>query len=175
MTDEVTARSRVRTLIEETVGTGGEVQVPVVAAQITETLKADRQFVEAYAAESLPSMVYEEVRRYLAYSRGITTSIKEEFDAKVEEGERRFKARFSDWMEHTGDRHVHLMDMTKADLRTAISERTTRGNREFTLAALWGQLDKGLKKDQRVGDKFTPEQIDGLYQNIVASQEGATA
>ena len=70
---------------------------------------------------------------------------------------------FAKWLEHAGERHVLLLEMTKEDLQAAQAERLQRAGHETRLAMLWGQLAGKLKKGEKVRDRWSLAEIEQHY------------
>jgi hypothetical protein len=153
--ETVTARGRMRALVESMVEGRPEISLVEVANDARARLEADPQFVAAFLSEYLPSAVYDVVQRMVAEQR------QPKYRRKGEEVRR---SRFMDWYEHAGDRNVRVLDMTREDLRLAAEEREMRGATEYRIAALWRRIAGKLKSGQTVGDRYTAEEIESMYE-----------
>lgn len=175
-TTENSARSRIREIVRNRIEAEDEISLPELTDALVTLLRGDEQFMDEFVAEALRSEVYAQVSAAVAGSRRLVQV--GDFAMTSEAIEKRaqaFASRFLGWFEHSGARHVRLMDMTREDLLTSASERRKRGQREYSIAALWTQLASGLEGGQRVEERFTAAEIEALYERIERAEEGEVA
>jgi hypothetical protein len=153
--ETATARGRMRSIVEGLIEGRPELSLVEVANDARVQLEADPQFVAAFLSEYLPSAVYDVVQRLVAEQR------QPKYRRK---GESIRPSRFYEWYEHAGDRNIRVLDMTRDDLRLAAEEREQRGATELRLARFWRSLASKLKSGQTVGDRYTAEQIEAMYE-----------
>jgi hypothetical protein len=125
----------------------------------------DDQFLRAYAREMLRTSLYELVQQVVGSTRSLidfsgNVLSEEEFLRR----QKHFASRFLNWMEHTGEQHVRVMDMTRIDLLRAAEERRRRGLAEIRLATFWEKLASGLDGAQTVRERFTIHEIEDLFE-----------
>jgi hypothetical protein len=169
-------RSRIREIVRTRIEDEDEISLPNLTDALVTLLRGDEPFMEEFIRISLRSEVYAQVSAAVAGSRNLVlfgdTAMSED---AIEKRSDAFASRFLGWFEHSGERHVRLMDMTKEDLLASASERRKRGNREYVIAELWTQLAGKLKKGQRVEERFTAEEIEAMYSRIESATEGVAA
>lgn len=173
---EISARARIREVVKVRIEGADEISIPMLTDSLVALLRGDAEFMQEFVSTALRSEVYTQVSQAVAASRNLTqigdhALTKVGLDARAE----KFANRFLGWFEHSGDRHVNLMDMTREDLLVSASERRKRGQREYKIAELWTRIADGLEGGQRVQERFTAEEIDGLYARIESATEGAAA
>lgn len=171
-----TARSRIREIVKIRIEDEDEISIPNLTDSLVALLRGDEEFMEEFVQSALRSEVYTQVAAAIGASRkliqmGDVAMTKE----AVEKRAQSFATRFLGWFEHSGSRHVRLMDMTREDLLVSAGERRKRGQREYRIAELWTQLAGGLEGGQRVEERFTAEQIEELYTRIESAEEGQAA
>jgi hypothetical protein len=140
--------------------------LPQVVNEAMITFLQDPQFVDEVVRDRVQRDVYEMARRIIANTRGLIlvgddVMTPEQFQAHAAKASNRFL----NWVEHAGTRYISLMQMTKGDLLLAARERETRARSELQVAVLWRHIADQLGADERVGDKFTPEDIANM--NVV--------
>lgn len=165
MTTEISSRSKVRQWVRESIEGREEVRIPDLVNEAVKVFNKDRKFLTALANETLRDMVYELARTAVGNSRLITLG---DEAVNLEGVKRRARTHsvFASWLEHAGDHHVRLLDMTREDLLVAADEREKRGQHEVRLAALWRTIANGLEGGQTVGSKYTAEEIEDMQAGL---------
>jgi hypothetical protein len=168
MTTEQSSRSRVRQWVREHVEGEAEIVIPDLVNDAVSAFSKDRKFLTALATETLRDMIYrqavEEISRSRMFILGDVAVDREGVKQRA-----RKQSAFASWLEHVGDRHVRLMDMTHEDLLAAASEREKRGQHELGIATLWRTLANQLEGGQTVSTKFTAEEIEAMQQGMAHS------
>lgn len=156
----------IRREVDADVAATGEVRLPVVTRRVQEELESDLDFLRHFWMESCSSAVYEHVRIVVGRTRLPIRGHQE----VTPEGEPvappvpQFD--WNRWLEHSGDKHIKLKQMTRSDLLSAAAEREARGLREIHLARLLRRIADRLTDDQTVGDVLTDAELDQLEQAI---------
>lgn len=173
---EISARGRIRELVKIRIEDADEFSIPVMTDSILALLREDEPFLQEFMETTLRNEVYELIGDVVKASRNLIQLGEHALtpDA-LERRTEKFASRFLGWYEHAGDKHVNLMEMSREDLLVAAAERRTRGQREYRIAALWSQLAEGLEGGQAVKDRFTAEEIEGLYTRIEGAEKGEVA
>ncbi len=83
-----------------------------------------------------------------------------------ERSENTAKMFFRSWMEHVGNAHIHLFDMTKDDIDMAMGERSARIATEQKRIEFLGAVSEPMDEDERVRDRFSPIELFGIYKGI---------
>lgn len=173
---EINVRGRIRELVKIRIDGADEFSLPTMTNSILALLRQDEDFMREFVAATLREEIYTIVAQAVGQSRKLMLVGDEALTpGAVARRADKFADRFLGWYEHSGDRHVQLMEMTREDLFASASERRQRGNRELRIAALWTQLANGLTDGQTVKERFTAEAIERLYTNIERAEEGAAA
>ena len=170
----ISVRSEIQAWVIAEVEGLSEVKVPELKARAAQHFAEQPGFFQRLATELLGEMVYESARRAIAASRGSAIIIGDTITDREGVAERatRLQRTWERWTEHAGDRHVVLMDMTRADLALAEQERRARGNTEHAYADLWHKLGAILEVGETVRARFTHDDIDAIYRQIIADQKG---
>jgi hypothetical protein len=172
----VSARGRIRELVKIRIDGAEEFSIPTLTDSVIALLSGDDDFMKEFIQTTLRHEVYTQVAAAVAASRKLVQLGDEVLTpGAIERRAERFASRFLGWYEHAGNRHVNVMEMTREDLLIAAAERSSRGNHELRIAALWTQMADGLEGGQRVQDRFTAEEIEGLYTRIERAAKGAVA
>jgi NAD-dependent oxidoreductase involved in siderophore biosynthesis len=168
---QLTPLAKVRKLTAELVdqASEGPVSIPAIRDAVVEEMLTDTVNLQRWLEESLGPVVYSTVQSRVANTRrGIV-----EFGdyvmpvADVKAIAKKNAPKWMGWLEHSGNRHIRLMDMQRTDLVQASNERRARGMVELRYAALWDEMAARLGPGQRVRDIFSPEQIEELAARIV--------
>jgi len=168
------ARAEIRARIRETVDDDRVliVKAPEVKDQVSLWLREERpDLLENLLAEILDPMIYDEVTRVVAATRGgkaiplsdgqVVTKV--QFDLMVQQ---KLNEKWGKWLENNGAYHVRLLVMTKSDLLAAAVQRERRARHEIVVATLWRRLAEGMDEGDKVGDRYTLEDIERLRQEI---------
>lgn len=169
---EVSARARIRRWVREQMDTAlnndGEVRLPEIAAGAAEAMLSDRSFVAGPITDLVRLMAYEEAARYVQRTHNGVIGMGDEAVTKEAFAERVKQSSFTNWIEHSGDRNLRLLDMNADDCKFAADLRFQRARTETARGRLLMYLAKSLKDGERVGDRFTPEEIASQYTVIVS-------
>lgn len=176
-----TARQQVRTWAKEQITHDREISIPDLATECVQFFRQDHAFVDALLNETIRAMCYEQIRIVVQDTRRecpgpapiIMAGDRIVSRGQILEAGKAFAQRWATWLEHVGDRHVRLLDMTSADLRTAAAERRKRADHELTVVALWDTLARRLKPDETVGKRFSVEDIERINQQLQNSKGDA--
>lgn len=163
-------RKQVRAWVRDRIDGESSVEVSSLYREMVTHFSQDREFVAAWLSETLPAVAYDETLRVCAQTRGHILFgdeilSRDETETRLKEVRPRWQA----WLEHVGDRHVRLLDMTKEELRTAATLRRQRGETELRYAELWDELASHLRGKKKVSDVFTVEQIEDLAASLSVS------
>lgn len=163
-------RAQVRLWINEQIKGQSEVNVPEIAKGVIEHFKGDEEFIAAFFDEMLYPIAYDTVIDVVKRTRGAANVVQlgDEMVGRDEVKQRgkRLSSRWNSWLEHVGDKHVRLMDMTKTDCVAAKILRTDRGEHELRIAALFDALAVRLEDSQKVKDAFTPQEIEKIWKSL---------
>lgn len=156
-------RKQVRAWVRDRIADQSSVEVASLYKEMVTHFSQDREFVSAWLLETLPAVAYEATLQVCAQTRshivfGDEILSRGETEVRLKDARPRWQA----WLEHVGDRHVRLMDMTKEDLRTAATIRRERGETELRYAELWDELASRIKGRKKVAEVFTVEQIEDI-------------
>lgn len=166
----MSARGQVRAWVQRTVADEDEVMVPVLREQALRHFGGDQVFMQQLFAEAVGDMIYDLALSVMAQSRGRQNVIElgDAITSKDGITRRTLKLRqqWNLWREHAGDRHYLLLNMTRDQLLLAARERRARAGRELDVAELWERLAEMMIGEEKVGDKFTEDQIEEINANI---------
>ncbi|HYW88190.1 MAG TPA: hypothetical protein VFB50_10495 [Chloroflexota bacterium] len=171
--------ARLQAALRQLLAEAGEsVEIPILADRLLEMVDADPAWRQGLLRPSIETFAREAVQRHVASTRGLLvfgTEVvtRREFERRVHQRAQRFER----WREHVGDRHLKLMDMTRAELQRAAAERITRGLEELRIAALELRLADRLEDDQTVRNAWSTEEIALLVDRLgiewhVVEQDG---
>lgn len=144
------------------------VKIPELRQELLDNFLNREGFLQRYFKECLDRTLYDLVQRSIAYTRERMVVEGEVLTkAEFEERGRLVRSKWEVWMEHSGTRHIRLLEMRRSDLALAIQERKERGDHEHRLMALFSELDKGLPDETTtVGQVFVPEQIERTWRQL---------
>lgn len=161
-------RSKVRAWVIARIRKEAEVEIPELAKDAINHFSRDSGFKQALFEESLYEIVYAIANRAV----GSTRSLNPIEEITGEPGDAPPVSVFYRWMEHCGDRHVAVLNMTKEDLKAAEHERRERGAKEVAVANLWKYVREHMKSsDEMVADRFTSAQLETLHRRFVSGEE----
>lgn len=124
----------------------------------------DAKFVKAFMQEMFRPMMREIVVSVMKSTRGASNIVVLGDDVMTKDESKRLASkmanRWTNWLEHVGEQHVRVFDMTKTDLKIAANERRRRGSVEYELADLWDALAERLEGNERVGERFSAHEIE---------------
>lgn len=153
--------------IREQIKDSDQISIPEVADKAVERFLDDRVFIRSFLTDMLRPMIYWRAKKVVAATRGLTLAGDQILDlGSVEERSKQIAHKFVNWVEHSGERSVRLMRMTRNDLQLAAQERRKRGIQELHLSDLWTELAKRLEADQVVEDVWSPEEIESVSARI---------
>jgi hypothetical protein len=166
MTAEISNRAKVRLWVRDQIKDREEVHIPTIAEDGVRALSKDRRFLAALASEMLRDMIYDLARQEISHTRGFIQIGDSAVDREGLQKRVRAHNVFRGWLEHVGDKHVRLLEMTHEDLMVAADEREKRGTHEIEIAALWRTIANQLEGGQTVGSRFSEEEIDRMYSGL---------
>lgn len=142
------------------------VNLPQLANRVVNSVIEDEEFVRDLVEQAVRPFVYNMGKRLMAKTRG--ESVIELGDEIVGRSEFEARARvvthkFEYWMEHSDGRYVNFMEMRKEDLLEAARQREARASTELAIAQFEKMLASKLKKSEKVGERFTPSQLDEMW------------
>ena len=166
-TTTINVRSRIREFVDAEIEGRDQFTLSELADRAVSNLMRDEGFMQAFGEQTLRHVMYEEVQRAVARKRNLLSFedqvlTPDEFKRKKEQ----FGSRFLSWYEHSGDKHINVLKMTRPQLLESADERDKRGSKEINLARLWRRLANGLEGDQIVEERFTSEEIESMYLDI---------
>ena len=161
---EESARSKLRQWIRQVTENRDNLRLPDIVTEAVSEFRGDAEFVQRFYEESFTAMVYEVAQEYMAGNRA---QYIQQVTRSIQEGKQPRSGVFANWMEHAGDRHISLMEMTRRDLYLAAEERQQRGDHELSLATLWRQMAGRLTSpNMKVKTKFKEEEIQRLFEGL---------
>lgn len=111
--------------------------------------------------ERIMDTIHDRIRKAMAQTRkGFVSALpgprsRAEAESRLARAGRTWNA----WLEWTGERHLRLTEMRKADLLAASAIRRKRGEHEIHLGILFERIADQMTDDQIVRDVWTPEDI----------------
>ncbi len=173
-TKERSIRSRVREWVQNEIKDETEVSIPTLTASALAHFRGDQAFIQGLMQEMLRPMVYELALAVVQSSRGSLVTLGDTIVTRDEVAKKaRTRNVWGTWLEHAGDRHVALLDMTREDLLLAATERQDRGEHELELAKLWRKLADGLEGGQVVRERFSAEEIEKVRAALMKRKRAA--
>lgn len=173
---EKSTRARLSEWVSAELVGAEEIQIPALTEKAMRHFADDKGFVSALLRENVRSLIYEVVQTVVGKSRGELVQLG---DAVVDATEFKARARrrstFENWLEHVGDHHVRLLDMSREELLIAAKERTDRGKHELELARLWRAMAQRLEGGQQVREVFTAAEIESLRASLIKGKKEAVA
>lgn len=168
---ELTPSAQVAHWIRADMKGATEVKLPDLAQRTVAHFRTDTAFLDQFLQESLTPLVYDIARRVAASTRDmIVLGDVVVTKGSITERAKRVSARWDSWLEHVNDRHIRLRDMTRADLRAAISERRKRGDVEYAIASLFeAMVERMASDDAVVRDVFSNDDIELLRAKLPAT------
>lgn len=176
---EVTERTRkeqLKALLLAEIEGEASVNLPQLANRIVDSVVDDEEFVRGLVEEAVRPFVYEVGKRLMAQTRGEPVIelgdevvARSEFEARA----KTVSSKFERWMEHADGRYVNFMEMRKADLVEAARQREARASTELAIAQFEKMLASKLKKSEKVGERFTPGQLDEMWAKAHKIEEAA--
>lgn len=163
------ARGAIRREIRARIKFGGD--APTISEAMANRLRADAALLEAFWRQALDAIVYVETMSVAASTRsllrgGFRPALVDDLDVRSQAQVNQW----NNWLEHSGDRYILLLDMTAGDLAVAMTERGKRVAAETRVIALHRALIAGLDDDQRVRDRFTAVDIERIWQGLAQEE-----
>lgn len=172
--DVLTPRAQLAQWIRAEIDGKSTVELPALADAAVEAFATDQQFVRDFMAEMMRPMVYEVAKQVMKSTRpkGDIIDLGDKLMERSEfkEQSKKAGARWRTWLEHSGTKHIRLMEMTRADLKAAADERRKRGDAEYELANLWDALAERLEGNERVSERFTADEIERVRASITNTE-----
>lgn len=164
--DAKSYRTQLREWIDNEIATSDQIKLPDLVNSAVNHFESDNRFVREFMRENLRDVIYEEAQRFVSLTRshvqlGDMVTSRGQFKTLA-----RHKSPFQTWLEHVGDHHVLVLDMTKSDLILAAQERQKRGEHEIAIASLWRAMAERLSAAQRVREVFTPDEIEAMFHQL---------
>lgn len=146
-----------------------EIEMPEIADRLTDRVL--QEWPRDTLRDFIRLAVYEQVRLAVARTRGVILA----GDTILRKPEEEYKPAndWQRWLEHVGQRHVRLVDMTRDDLTIAAQERRERSRTEAVIADAWDMLASKLGEGETVGQRFNADEIEAIMQ-MAQQKEGAT-
>ena len=181
-------RQLVKDMIEQRYRDLDEYKVPVVVDEVTALIRKDKKLYAAYVNECLREMIYNEALGVVSAQRiraRRAAEIQDALDeppltspATLRELEKRLNSKQSDslrWLKHAeyiGGQHVKIMAMTGKQLDLALSYRLMQRDGHDLKIRFMGQIRAAVADDQAVGEVWTAEQLEELYQQARNKKRG---
>lgn len=160
-------RSEVAAWVRSELDGRDAISLPSLANKAVRHFSKDQVFVQAFLTENLREMIYElagNTVRATHIRMGDQLVTPAEVEERAEKLTR--KSGWESWLEHTGTRHVRLMEMTADDLAGAILQRQKRVDTEVGIINLWSAIKMQLEPGEKVGDRFTTADIDRIKASL---------
>lgn len=163
------SRVALRQWIKGQVETGDEFRMPDIAKAAVAEFEGDDEFCRQFVRDHLYSVAYDAVQMTVALTRG--KGFKRVGDLLVnqqgiEERRKQLRSRWASWLEHSRGRTIRLPQMTRLDLIEAARERRGRAAEEVNRARFLEELAAKLEDGQTVGDRFSTDDIQVLWEAI---------
>lgn len=168
-----TAVGRVRAFIRTQMIGVTDLHLPALLDDAVEFVQANKGLNAALLRELMRDTVYEQVQRTVATTRPDLMLLGEDLVGK-DELIASASVRWGRWFEHTRTRHVIALEMTRQDCEEAAAQRMLAAERHLALGRLWRSVASDLDEDQRVGQRFTPVELEARLQQIQAMRMDLT-
>jgi hypothetical protein len=150
--------------------------MPDIAKAAVAEFKDDVEFCRRFVEDNLYQVAYSLVQDTVAATRG--PGFKKIGDSLVnergmEQRKQNMRSRWGSWLEHAKGRTVRLSAMTRSDLLSAAAERRTRADEELTRATFMERIAETLTGDETVGDRYSSDQLDEMWQTVAGAQSAA--
>ena len=157
----VSARSELRAWINEQIADRSDLCLPEFKAEAVLYARS-AGIADRLVEEMIEGEVYDVSRRLIAETRrvrlGDSLVSKDALRGRVAQ----FRSRFERWMEHAGDRHYLLLDMTRDQLLLAVKERSDRAASEQRLATFMRALADKTKRGKTVRQSMSIEEVERI-------------
>lgn len=166
-----TVTSEIRSLVDAKIASSGELKMTMVAHQIMDHFQASRSGDwERFKDERAYQSIYEIVVAAFGKTRkeGDAVIVGETLlkTGEVERSARKLSQRWANWREHVDGLEINLLTMTKQDLLKAAAIRRQRAGVELVRASLWETLAEQMTDAQVVGDCYSADDIETIYQGM---------
>lgn len=165
-TTTMSSRAQLKEWIAKRIAGEDEVILPDLVQECIVHFSKDSAFIQSLFKEALRELVYTYGMHVIKNSHSLIPVGEGGISREEITKRSRKHSVFANWLEHAGDRHVRLLEMTREQLLEAAQERRNRGNHEIRLAVLWETLAQQLEGGQRVSSKFTTEDIDVMAEQL---------
>jgi aromatic ring-cleaving dioxygenase len=161
-------RAQVARWVRAQIADREEVSIPDLRNQAIEHFEKDRAFMRSLLTAFMRTSLYDIVQHVVGSTRGLTllgdTVVTEDgIDQRVSAAR---ASRWDRWLEHVGDKHLRLMDMTREDVLQAITEREQRIESERSVVRILSAIYARLEGGQRVRERFTAAEIEQLRRSL---------
>jgi hypothetical protein len=166
---------KTRALLAEPINLGVEIRLPDVTDEILALLTQDEDFERRLLTEFTRAAVYSVVQSVVQQPRSIGYLYRQR--AALAPQQRRTASladRMQHWYERVGDRHIPVLDMTRADLDEAIAERRRTADFQNYVAGVWETVRDQLGPTDRIGDKFSKEALAALALELAGQPDNGT-
>ena len=146
------------------------VHLPDLAKEAGEHFGSDNGFVNRFFRQQFGTIFYEMVQSTVARTRSMHLMLGDDIVSQDEIRDRsmRLSAKWSNWLEHVGDRHIRLLSMSADHLYMAAQERRERAAIDIQRAELLEALAKQLEPGETVGDRFSDDDIERIWQHVLS-------
>jgi hypothetical protein len=165
------ARDSLRDWLRAEIAKRKEIKAPDLTTAAIQEFADDKQWLREFVDQDLRRMVYAEVNAVIRETRQPRPIDSISFEALARDQQKNRIERWLDRMEHIGDKHMRLADMDRVPLQKAASIRFRIGNTNNSMGTLLMRLAGGLSGKEKVGEKFTDEQIEDLWTKISTATE----
>ncbi len=163
---KVRITNKVKNVMEAEYALNDSVQLPTIARRVRDDLMNDAKFLKEAIGMMVYTVAYQSAQRVAAASR-MTVSHDEAPDDPKQLTKR---SRWDAWLEHIGDRHLKLMDMTIQDLDAAIAEREQRAYTELKTVSFLRSIKARLEGGQTIGERFNGSELTQIWTSIVRGE-----
>lgn len=168
-----TAVGRVRAFVRTQMIGVTELHLPELLDDAVEFVQANKRLNAALLRELLRDTVYGQVQRTVATTRPDLMLLGEDLVGREDLIEAA-AIRWGRWFEHTRTKHVIALEMTRTDCLEAAAQRLLAAERHLALGRLWRSVASDLDEDERVGQRFTAQELEVRLQQIQATRMDLT-
>lgn len=148
-------------------------ELPAITDMAVRWMSEDPERMNRCLEELIRPIVYEMVQKIVSETRrpgiivlGDSVHTKEALQQKAQA----MRSRWTTHMEHSGDRHVRLMEASKMDLFQAANERYALAAANRAYGDLWVKMASAMEDGQKVRDRFTAADIDSMFRAITGEE-----
>lgn len=169
-------RAQVRQWVIQQTADEPIVEATELAKRAVKYFGKDATFKQSFFEESFYQMVYQIVVMTISATRIYSSPEIDPIEgdgSTASNGTKRVAPRsiFERWMEHAGDHHVLLLQMTKDDLKVAEHTRRMVGSTHIGIANWFKYLREHMRPgDEMVQDRFNPAQLEKLYAKFISGE-----